>query len=251
MLALDPTRTQRSSASTTTRSPSTTRRPWPRTPARRRSTCSPTTPTPTAARRRSPRQRPPAPTARSRSPTRGADAHLHADRRLLRRRHLHLHAQRRLDRHGLGHGHLRRRQPGRGRRLEDRERGRRGDHDRRARQRHRRRRRPEDDRLEDQRRPTAPSRSPTRGADLTYTPDADYCGAGHLHLHAQRRLDRDGLGRRSPASMTRSPPGPTDPAPDGGGSGTGGDAQLPQATPWGRHPHRYRPRGSDQGADRQ
>ena len=38
------------------------------------------------------------------------------------------------------------------------------------------------------------------GNDLTYEPDADYCNDGspdrRLHLHPQRRLDRDGQGQR-------------------------------------------------------
>ena len=49
------------------------------------------------------------------------------------------------------------------------------------------------------------------GTGLTYQPDANYCntagGAGHVHLHAQRRLDRDRVGdgdvRRRPAGGGR------------------------------------------------
>ena len=104
---------------------------------------------------------------------------------------------------GLGHGHLRRRHPDRGQRQRDRRRGRGRERDRRAGQRHRRRRRAEDDRLgvrSGERHGGADRRLAGRahGPDLPAGPELlqqpARHDAGHVHLHAQRRLDGDRVG---------------------------------------------------------
>ena len=96
----------------------------PRTPARRRSTCSPTTPTSTAARRTIDLgRRHAAAHGSGRDHRRRHRAHLHARTPTTATQpagdptDLHLHPERRLDGDRLGHRHLRRRPPGRGQRL--------------------------------------------------------------------------------------------------------------------------------------
>ena len=178
----------------------------PRTPARPRSTCWPTTPTSTAARRRSPRS-PSRPTAPWSITGGGTGAHLPAGRRTTATT-----APARPTPSPTRSTAARRATvsvtvtcvddaAGRGRRRGDRGRGRRRDRDRRARQRHRRRRRPEDDRLGrpqpangtvvDHRRRHRPHLPAGRRTTATTAADRR-----HLHLHAERRLDRDRLGDR-------------------------------------------------------
>ena len=75
------------------------------------------------------------------------------------------------------------------------------------------------------------------GLNVTYTPDPDYCNpppaAGrHVHLHAQRRLDRDGVGQRQ---VRRRPA-------DGGRRFTGGINEDSGA-------HLFRVRTNDLNAD--
>ena len=141
------------------------------------------------------------------SPGRAHGPDLRAGSELLQRSargvagHVHLHAQRRLDRDGLGHRELRRRHPDRRRRHRRCGRGRGRDRDRRAGQRHRRRRRGEDDLVglrPGERDGGADGRAAGYGADLPagceLLQQPARVVAGHVHLHAQRRLHGDRFG---------------------------------------------------------